>query len=94
MGAQVRNRVVVWLALMALLALTVALSFAPMGPYRLAASLAIAAAKAGLIYWVFMDLRTAGGLTRIAALCAIGFLALLILLPSIDAARRSGEMFR
>src|SRR6185503_17909170 len=44
MGAQVRNRLIVWVALMALLALTVALTFAPLGGFRLAASLAIATA--------------------------------------------------
>jgi cytochrome c oxidase subunit 4 len=92
MGAEVRNRLIVWAALMALLALTVALSFAPLGPFRLAASLAIAAAKAALIYWVFMDLRTADGLTRIAALCAIGFLAMLLLLTGLDAAVRAHLM--
>ena len=90
MDAQVRNRLIVWGALMALLALTVALSFAPLGPFRLAVSLAIAAAKAALIYWVFMDLRTADGLTRIAALCAVGFVGILLLLPALDAAVRFG----
>jgi len=88
MGAQVRNRLIVWVALMALLALTVALTFAPLGGFRLAASLAIATAKAALIYWVFMDLRTADGLTRIAALCALTLLAILVLLAVIDAAVR------
>ena len=80
--------VLVWAALAALLTLTVALSFAPMGVWRLPASLAIAGAKAGLIVWVFMELRREGGITRLAALVGLLFLALLIGLPAIDEAIR------
>jgi cytochrome c oxidase subunit 4 len=76
--------VLVWAALAALLALTVALTFAPIGAWRLPASLAIAAAKAGLIVWVFMELRREGGLTRLAALVGLVFLALLIGLAGLD----------
>lgn len=60
MGAYV-SRIAVWAVLLGLLALSVAFAFAPLGPFRLVASLLIAAAKAGLIYWVFMGLRKAGG---------------------------------
>jgi cytochrome c oxidase subunit 4 len=90
MAGEVRLRLLVWLALLVLLVLTVSLTFAPLGPFRLAASLLIAAIKAGLIYWVFMDLRKADGLTRLAALAALFFLALLLLLSGIDFAIRHG----
>jgi cytochrome c oxidase subunit 4 len=92
MGAQVRGRLLVWATLMALLALTVALTFAPLGPFRLAASLLIAMAKASLVYWVFMDLRAADGVTRIAALGALVFLVILLVLSGLDVAVRSGAL--
>jgi cytochrome c oxidase subunit 4 len=88
--AGVPLRIAVWIGLFALLALTVALSFAPLGPFRLTVSLAIAAAKAGLIYWVYMDLRKEDGLTRIVALAALFFLAVLLLMSGLDFAVRSG----
>jgi cytochrome c oxidase subunit 4 len=88
MDAEVRLRLLTWAALIALLALTIAVTYAPIGSWRLALSLAIAAAKASLIYWVFMDLRKAGGLLRLAALAAGVLLALLIVLPTLDFAIR------
>ena len=77
-------------ALLGLLALTISLTFAPLGPFRLPASLLIAGAKAGLIYWVFMDLRKADALTRLAAAAVLFFLAVLLLLTGVDFALRSG----
>jgi cytochrome c oxidase subunit 4 len=88
MRGEALRLVLVWAALGALLALTVTLSFLPMGVWRLPASLAIAAAKGGLIVWFFMELRGAGGLTRIAALVSLLFLTLLIGLPGLDEAIR------
>ena len=85
MRGEALRLVVVWAALAALLALTVALTFAPLGVWRLPASLAIAVAKAGLIVWVYMDLRREGGLTRIAALVGLLFLTLLIGMAGLDA---------
>ena len=89
MRGEALKLVLVWAALSALLALTVALTFAPMGVWRLPASLAIAGAKAGLIVWVFMELRREGGITRIAALIGLLMLALLIGLAGIDVSIRS-----
>lgn len=84
MRGEALRLVLVWAALAALLSLTVALTFAPIGAWRLPASLAIAAAKAGLIVWVFMELRRESGLTRLAALTGLMFLALLIGLAGLD----------
>lgn len=89
MRREVIRLVLTWTALTALLALTVTLTFAPMGGWRLPASLAIASAKAGLIVWIFMELRREGGITRLAALAGLLFLALLIGLPGVDTAIRS-----
>jgi cytochrome c oxidase subunit 4 len=80
--------ILTWAALAALLALTTALTFAPLGAWRLPASLAIATAKAGLIVWVFMELRRESGLTRLAALVGLLFLTLLIGVAGVDVAIR------
>jgi cytochrome c oxidase subunit 4 len=88
MDAEIRDRLLVWLALLALLALTVAMTFAPIGAWHLAVSLAIAAAKAGLIAWVFMDLRKAAGAVRLTAVAPLVLLMVLFVLPSVDAAVR------
>jgi cytochrome c oxidase subunit 4 len=78
----------VWLALVMLLAATIAASFILKGPVGLAVSLAIALAKASLIYWYFMHLREEGGLQRIAALGAGAWLLILIAFLSVDYATR------
>lgn len=89
MGRAVGLRIVVWLALMALLTLTVSLTFAPLGPWRLLASLAIAAAKAALIGWVFMELRTAPFTVRLVAAATALMLLVLIGLSGVDALVRT-----
>jgi cytochrome c oxidase subunit 4 len=89
MGAQIRILWLVWVALMALLALTVALTFAPLGPWRLAISLAIAAAKAALVGSVFMELRGASSNVRLVAAATTVMLLVLIFLSGVDAAVRT-----
>ena len=91
MLAEIRLRLIVWVALMALLALTVGLTFAPMGAWRLAASLGIAVAKAALVGWVFMELGKAPLMTRVVAIATLSILMVLILMSGIDAATRSGD---
>jgi cytochrome c oxidase subunit 4 len=85
MARELRSLILVWAALMALLALTVGVTFSPLGPWRAAASLTIAAAKAALIAWIYMDLRREPGLTRLAAAAALVLLAVLIGLAGLDA---------
>ena len=59
----VQKRVaIVWLALLALLALTVAASFVVTAAASAVVSFGVAAAKAVLIFWFFMRLRTEKGL--------------------------------
>jgi cytochrome c oxidase subunit 4 len=74
----------VWLVLTLLLAASMGASFLPIGHVREAISLAIAAIKAMLILWFFMDLRRSEGLVRLAALGAIAFLAVPLILSSAD----------
>lgn len=80
--------ILIWLALVVLLAATVGASFVLTGPLGLAVSLTIACAKAGLIYWYFMHLREEGGLQRIAALGAGAWLLILITFVSVEYATR------
>jgi cytochrome c oxidase subunit 4 len=79
---------VVWLALLVLLAITICAALAPIGPIKAYISLAIAAIKAGLIVWVFMDLRAEGGFMRLVALAALAWLAIMLTLMAADFAAR------
>jgi cytochrome c oxidase subunit 4 len=84
-----RPLLLAWLALMALLVATVAASFVLSGPISLATSLAIALAKAALIFWFFMHLREEGGLLRLVAIGAGAWLLILLLLSLTDYATRA-----
>jgi cytochrome c oxidase subunit 4 len=80
--------VLVWGALLGLLAVTVAASFVLTGPLSLAAGLAIATAKSGLIFWFYMHLREEDGLARLFATGALAWLLLLFLLAAGDVVLR------
>ena len=84
----VRGILSVWGGLLALLALTIAASFAPLGRALPFVSYAIAIAKAGLVVWFFMEMRDDRGLHRLAL--ATGFLWALFLftLTAADALTR------
>jgi cytochrome c oxidase subunit 4 len=73
----VRTILFAWAALLALLALTIAASFAPLGHALPFVSYGIAIAKTAIVVWIFMELRARDGLQRIAL--AIGFVWLTIL---------------
>ena len=86
---QARKRLaIVWLALIALLALTVAGSFTVTGASSAIVSFGVAAAKVALIFWFFMQLRTEKGLIRVFAVGAIAWLLILLLFATIDYATR------
>lgn len=74
----VTTYVSVWMALIALLAITLGSSFVPLHHLNSAVNLAIAGIKALLVAWFFMRLRNGDALTRLAA--AAGVLWILILL--------------
>ncbi|KGM34409.1 cytochrome C oxidase subunit IV family protein [Inquilinus limosus] len=84
MWSELRPLVLTWAGLLALLAITIAVSFAPIGPVKPVANMAIAAVKAGLILWVFMHLRERGGLLRVFALGAVAWLAVLMAMAVAD----------
>lgn len=74
----------VWLALLALLGATIGASYLLSGPASAVASLGIALAKATLIFWYFMQLRSEKGLTRVFAVGALVWLITLLTLSTID----------
>jgi cytochrome c oxidase subunit 4 len=80
--------VIVWLALLGLLAATAASSYIPMGGWNSAVNLAISCIKALLVAIFFMHLRHAGALLRLVAAAAVLWLALLFGLSSTDYATR------
>jgi len=74
----------IWLALVFLLATTIGASFVLHGAVGLVVSFGIAGIKAGLVYWFFMHLNTTTGLNRLAALGAVVWLLILLAFVSID----------
>jgi cytochrome c oxidase subunit 4 len=76
--------IVVWAALLALLAVTVGASFILAGPASLVTSLAIALTKAVLIFWFYMHLREEIGLVRLIAIGAGVWLAIAFILMFAD----------
>ncbi|HOR27102.1 MAG TPA: cytochrome C oxidase subunit IV family protein [Candidatus Sumerlaeota bacterium] len=75
-------------ALLALLLLTVAVSFIDLGAFNVPLALAIAVAKALLVALFFMHLRDAVPLTRLVAVAGLAWLLVLFLLTFGDYATR------
>ena len=76
------------LLLLALLALTVASTMVPLGPWNTALNLGFAAGKAVIIGLVFMHLRRSGILVSLTVLALALWLAILILLTLLDVLNR------
>lgn len=76
--------VLVWAALMALLLASLGYSYLPGAPLKLLAGLAVAITKAGLIAAIYMELREASPLVRVAAACGLGWLSLLFIFSFAD----------
>jgi cytochrome c oxidase subunit 4 len=83
--------VLVWLALLALLAATAASAYIPMGAWNNVANLAISCVKALLVAAFFMHLRRAPALLRLVALAALLWLGLLFGLSWTDYATRDAS---
>jgi len=76
--------VCVWIALLALLGLTVGLSFLRLGVLSLVVAVAIAAVKSGLIGAYFMHARYDSGLVALFAIAGVYWVTILIGLVSLD----------
>jgi cytochrome c oxidase subunit IV len=79
----------VFLALIALTALTTGVAFIDLGPLNTVAALAIAVAKMLLVALFFMHLKYGHGLTRIVVLAGFFWLAILIALTLSDELTRN-----
>lgn len=77
-----------WSALLALLALTIAASFASLGPILPYVSYGIAVAKTLIVAWVFMELRARDGLQRLALATGFVWLSILFALLFADTLTR------
>lgn len=73
-----------WLALAALLAMTVGLAYLPMGPGNIAVAMTIALAKSALIMLVYMKLWHGRALNQLAAGTLVLWLAILVGLTFTD----------
>ena len=80
---------IVWVALMALLSLTIAATLLGLGPAAPFISYGIALTKAGLILWFFMDLRKDRGTERLAGFSAFAWAAILFVFLAADYLTRS-----
>jgi cytochrome c oxidase subunit IV len=86
--ARVRTYVLVWIALLCLLLITLGSAYVPLGWLNSAINLAVAVAKALLVAFFFMHLRSAHSMLRIAAMAGFFWLAILIGLSLTDFAVR------
>lgn len=68
----------IWLALLALTALTVAITRVDLGGYKVSGALAIACVKAGLVIAIFMHMKYEGRLLRWLLFLALATLAIFI----------------
>ncbi len=68
----------VYAGLLVLFAATTGAAFVNLGALNVVVNLGIATVKAALVYWFFMELRTADGLVRIAALSVLFWLLILL----------------
>lgn len=88
MKAEATRLVLVWIALLALLALTVFMAFLPLGTFKIPVAYAIGTAKAALVLWFFMEMRREGGLPRLAAAAGFVWISVLLILSAADVLTR------
>lgn len=86
--AEFPRLLLVWLALLAMLGLTVGASLLPIGPALPLVSYGLAASKTVLVFWYFMDMRSEPGLARLAASAGFVWLMLLLTMVGADVATR------
>jgi caa(3)-type oxidase subunit IV len=86
--SETRRLWITWIALLLLAGLTFALSFAPLGAFSMPVTLAIAAAKGALVVLLFMELASTRVSPRLALVCSLLLLAILVALASADVLTR------
>ncbi|MGY4513511.1 cytochrome C oxidase subunit IV family protein [Bradyrhizobium sp. USDA 3650] len=83
-----QKNLVIWVALLALLLLSLALAYVPMGRITTAAGIIIAAVKSGLVVLLFMELVAWKPLLRITAMSGLVFLIAMFALTLADVLAR------
>jgi len=78
-----------WIALLLLMLTSLGSAYAKLGPWNMVAGLVIAGIKAGIVAWLFMRLREAGVLIRLAAVAGLGAWCILLVLSGVDYATRT-----
>ncbi|WP_395396302.1 cytochrome C oxidase subunit IV family protein (plasmid) [Novosphingobium sp. BL-8A] len=86
--AELPRLILVWLALLTMLALTIGGSLLSLGPVLPFVSYGLAAAKTVLVFWFFMEMRREPGLARLAAMAGFVWLVLLLVFVAADVATR------
>lgn len=84
LGRPPRSLVLTWLALLALVGITLGLAYVPLGTVNIVVALGIAVVKAALVVTVFMKLFRSPVLTRVAAAAGLFWLAILFSLSATD----------
>lgn len=79
----------VFAALMVLTAATVGVASLDLGRLNTIVALSVAGVKAFLVMYIFMELRNAPSLTRLAAMTGIVFLAILLIMVGQDYGART-----
>lgn len=79
-----RTPLIIWAALLLLLAATVGSAFVPLGPFNAIINIVIAAGKTGLVLLFFMKLKSSSGLLRLAALAGVFWLSFMFVLTASD----------
>jgi cytochrome c oxidase subunit 4 len=88
--ARERNAIALaWIALLALMLASLGSAYLKLGPWNMVAGLVIAAIKVAIVAWLFMRLRAAGALIRLAAVAGLGAWGLLLALSGVDYATRT-----
>ena len=81
---RLRTTALAWVALLALMFTSLRSAYLELGIFNVVAGLVVAALKASLVAWVFMRLREAGPLLRVAAALGLGMLAIQFALTGVD----------
>jgi cytochrome c oxidase subunit 4 len=73
-----------WIALLALMGSSLGSAYMKLGVFNMPAGLVIAAVKAAIVAWLFMRLREAGLLLRMAALAGLVVWTIQLVLTGVD----------
>ncbi len=84
-----RRLLLAWVALIALLLSSLGGAYLSLGLFNPVLSIGIAVLKSAIVVWLFMQMRQASALVRLAAASGLAMLALLAGLTGVDYATRA-----